>query len=159
MKVQPKLILFTILILVAGFGLYYSGDRLVDFLSIPRELEESRDLYGAEKFYISGGDSLPTFTKEVIVDPFEVREGEEQIFSIWAEDNDAVEKLTAIIFNDAGEKPIELQLVEGTEKMGKWMGSWITKDISDSPRYSTVFKAINKQGEETKMTLWWLAAK
>jgi len=109
----------------------------------------------AGKFYISGGESLPVFTREVIVDPFKVKEGEKQVFSIWAKDPQGVEKVTANIKTDIGEEIIELKLVEGTVEEGRWMSSWITKDISAKSSYSTVFQAKNKEDKVTQMTLSW----
>lgn len=109
----------------------------------------------AEKFYISGGKTLPVFTKEVIVDPFKVKEGEEQIFSIWAKDTQGIDKVTATITTDEGEEIMELELVEGTKEEGRWMGFWTTKNISTKTSYSTNFQAINEEGKDTKMSLFW----
>jgi len=50
---------------------------------------------------------------------------------------------------------MELELVEGDSLEGRWMGFWITKDISTRSSYSTVFQATNKEGKETEMTLSW----
>lgn len=109
----------------------------------------------AEKFYISGGKTPPLFTKEVIVDPFKVKEGEEQIFSIWAKDTQGVESVVATITTDKGDELIELELVEGTKEEGRWVGFWTTKNISNKTSYSTNFQAINEVGEQTKMSLFW----
>lgn len=175
MRIRSKLILFIIFILVVGFGLYYLRARLADLLSLSGGLEEGRDLFEyeewgevegegfifserAERFYISGKDTLPAFIRELNIDPFEVREGEEQIFSVWAKDINAVEKVTALVFNDTGEQLIKLQLVRGTEKEGEWMGSWITKDILAEPQYSTLFRVVNKEGKDSEMTISWQAA-
>lgn len=109
----------------------------------------------SEKFYISSGETFPVFTKEVIVDPFKVKEGEKQTFSIWAKDPQGIEKVIAKISTDEEDEILELELVEGTNIEGRWIGSWITKNISDKLIYSTNFQGTNKMGEQTKMSLFW----
>jgi len=109
----------------------------------------------AEVFFVSGGKTFPVFTKKLIIDPFKVKEGEEQTFSIWAKDPKGIEKVTATISTDTEDKLIELELVEGTNEEGRWLGSWITKDISARSSYPTVFRAFNKESKDTKMTLSW----
>jgi len=126
--------------------------------NIPVE-EKSFPSERAEKFYISGGENFPVFTKEVIVDPFKVKEGEKQTFSIWAKDPQGIEQVRATIQTDAKEEVIELKLVEGNELEGRWLGFWTTKDISTQTSYSIVFQAINKKKEETKVPLSWQVEK
>jgi hypothetical protein len=109
----------------------------------------------AEKFYISSGKTFPVFTKEVIADPFKVKEGEKQTFSIWVKDPQGIKEVRANIDPDAEEELIELELVEGTDQEGRWVGFWITRNISAQSTYSTNFLAINKEGKDTKMTLFW----
>lgn len=108
---------------------------------------------------IGGGQEFPDFTKEAIVDPFRVREGEKQTFSIWVKDPLGVEKLTGKIKTDKGEEIIKFNLVEGTHKEGRWVASWITKDILAQPSYSIIFQAINKEGKENEAPLHWYAEK
>lgn len=142
-----KLILIFIFIFTFGLIIYWGIDKLLDKEWIPSER--------AEKFYISSGKTFPVFTKEVIVDPFKVKDGEEQTFSIWAKDPQGIEEIRANIVTDAEEELIELELVEGTNQEGRWTGSWITKNISAQSTYSTSFLATNKVGEQTKMSLFW----
>jgi len=169
---MSKFILFLVLILVIGFAIYQIGteslEKLLSIFEKPGEEsileeelapEEEFPSERAGKFYISGGKQLPVFTKEVIVDPFKVKEGEEQIFSIWAKDTQGIDKVTATIATDVEEELIELELVEGTNKEGRWIGSWITRNISAQSTYSTSFLAINKEGKDTKMSLFWQVEK
>lgn len=180
---MSKFILFLVLILVIGFAFYQAGFEPLETLfsifekpeeeGIPEEEgvapeEEEEEITPkeefipsdrAEKFYISSGKTLPVFTKEVIVDPFKVKEGEEQTFSIWAKDPQGIKKVTATIKTDTGEEAMELELVEGTSAEGRWMGSWTTKNISTRSSYSTVFQAINKEGNDTEATLAWQVEK
>lgn len=118
--------------------------------------EELRSSDRAEGFFVSGGKTFPAFTKKLIIAPFKVKEGEEQTFSIWAKDPEGIEKVTATVSTDTEDKLIELELVEGTNEEGRWLGSWITKDISVRSSCPTVFQALNKEGEHTEMTISWL---
>jgi len=113
----------------------------------------------AEKFSISGGEDYPIFSKEIIADPFRVKEGEEQYFSIWAKDFEGIEKVTATIKTDKGDEVIEFQLVEGTEKEGRWEGSWLTKNISLSDSYPVEFQAVNNNNRERKSSFLWYVLK
>ena len=88
-----------------------------------------------------------------------MKEGEKQFFPIWAKDPQGIEKVTATIVTDVGDKTIELKSVEGTEEERRWLGFWITKNISDKSTYSTNFQATNKVGEQTKMSLVWQVEK
>ncbi|MBU0546980.1 hypothetical protein KKA72_02350 [Patescibacteria group bacterium] len=164
---MKKFILFLVLILIIGFIFYQEGIKT--FFKKPEEkisLEEeviSKEEFipseRAQKFYISGGKILPVFIKEVIVDPFKVKEGERQVFSIWAKDTQGIERVTAKISTDKEDETIELELVEGTEVEGRWQGFWITKDISVRSSYAAVFQAINKEGKDTETTLVWQVEK
>ena len=129
--------------------------RQPEALSSPVHILSDR----ADKFSVSSKEDQPTFTKELIVDPFKVKEGEEQYFSIWAKDSDGVEKVTATIKTDIEDKTIELQLVEGTEEEGRWEGSWLTSNISLNDSYSTEFQIINKNNKNIKSTLFWYLLK
>jgi len=157
---MPKRNIILLLVLFIFFGLatYWILVRRGDIEPVVYEKPEEQ-IKRSEKFYISGDKTFPVFTKEVIVDPFKIKEGEEQIFSIWAKDPKGIEKVTAIVATDAKEEVIELELVEGTNEEGRWMGSWTTKDVSVRPTYSTVFQAINKEGKDTKMSLFWQVEK
>ncbi len=107
-------------------------------------------------FNVSGGAKSPVFTKTLEVNPYyKVKEGEKQTFSIWAKDNVGIEKVTATIATDNGNEIIELKLFEGTEKEGKWQGSWTTKNISANYSYQTEFIAENIKEESTKLTISW----
>jgi len=113
----------------------------------------------AEKFSVSSGDGYPVFSRELISDPFKVKEGEDQYFSIWAKDPEGVEKVTATIKTDKGDEIIEMQLAEGTETDGRWQCSWLTKNISLSDSYSTEFVIVNKNGKGRESTFSWYLLK
>jgi uncharacterized protein YpmB len=110
-----------------------------------------------------GGDIFPTVFKELIIDPaYEVQEGEEQYFSIWAKDPDGVEKVTITIKTDKEDATIksvfDLQLVEGTSQEGRWEGSWITENIPSSEvdyYYLTDYQLINTNGQEGMFISSW----
>lgn len=145
MQKRKIIILLLILAVFVGFVIYNEMTKEKDFIPSER----------SEKFYISSGEITPAFTREIIVDPFKVREGEKQTFSIWAKDPRGIEKVTATTITDIGDKTIELKLVEGTNEEGRWQGSWIAQNISTKDSYSTIFQATNKENEEAKITLFW----
>ena len=111
----------------------------------------------AATFSTSGGSDYPKFIKELIIDPKNPKEGEKQIFSIWVEDPDGVEKVIALIKTNKGEETIEFKLVEGEKTRGRWQGSWEAKDILIDSRYTydMEFKALNKKGKENKIPFLW----
>lgn len=150
---SKKLIIGILIIFcLAGIGgwLYFSQ---------PKELPSTDTGYifpeQAEKFSISGGGGYPSFVKELIIYPFQVKEGEKQYYSIWVKDPEGIEKVTAVVKTDKDDKIFNLELKEGTEKEGKWEGFWLTENISLNTRYSTEFRAINKNGEDTKSISFW----
>lgn len=151
MEKQYKFILGFIFIFTLGAMIFWGRDRLSSKEWIPSEK--------AEKFYISSGETLPVFTKEVTVDPFKTKEGEKQFFSIWAKDTHGINRVTATTHTDEGEEIIELKLIEETKEEGRWLGFWITKNISIKSSYQTIFQALNKEGQETVMTLSWQVEK
>jgi len=160
------IVLLLILVFIGGIVIYWTKIKPLEIKPFTPGAEEIIPEEGtpfpserAEKFYISSGEGYPVFSKEVIVDPFKVKEGEKQIFSIWAKDPQGIEQVRATIQTDAKEEVIELKLVEGDEIEGKWLGFWTTKDISTQTSYSTVFQAINKKKEETKLPLSWQVEK
>jgi len=106
-------------------------------------------------YSITGGKDFPVFEKELIIDPYKVKEGEIQTFSIWVKDLNGVEKVTAVVATDAGEKIIKLKLTEGTKEDGRWQGFWTTKNISSQLTYSTIIQATNKDGKEIKISPSW----
>jgi hypothetical protein len=121
------------------------------------KLFKEKEVSRAAIFSISGGSNYPKFVKELIIDPKDPKEGEEQIFSTWVEDPDGIEKVTAVIKTNKGEETIEFKLVEGEKTKGRWQGSWEAKDILINSRYTydMEFKAVNKKGKETKVPFLW----
>jgi len=118
--------------------------------------EESFPSDRAETFSIGGPGTYPQFTKELVMDPFDARQGEKQTLSIWAEDLQGVERVYAMVETDKDDELIEFELVEGTCNLGRWMGSWVTRDISVVSRgYQTNFYAVNLGGSNTKMSAVW----
>ena len=162
---SKKLILGVLIIFILGVGgwLYFSQYQFSIFTNQSKEDLEEKKLPPpvhtlsdrAEKFSVSSKEDHPTFTKELIADPFKVKEGEEQYFSVWAKDSSGVEKVIAVIKTDKEDKILELKLVEGTEREGRWEGSWLAKDISLSDSYSTEFQIINKNNQARKSTFFW----
>ena len=159
-KVSKKLVILIIIVfgLALGAGCYLSQQQEEVFpeQQVPLTISDLHGFSGrAEKFFISGGEDYPVFAKELIVDPFKVKEGETQYFSIWAKDPAGIEKVTATVKTDKGDEVLDFELVEGTRMEGKWVGSWITKNISFETAYATEFRAINEKGKDTKLTAFW----
>lgn len=110
----------------------------------------------AETFSVSGpADSYPVFYNQLIVDPFEVKEGERQYFSVWAKDPEGIDKVVAKTATDKGENIFNLKLVEGTEEDGRWVGNWKTEDIGLKKDYITELTAYSKTGEITTVGNSW----
>jgi hypothetical protein len=147
---MPKrLLIFLLIFFFTGI----IGCLIIFRAKLLKEKEVSRTAI----FSISGGLTYPKFVKELIIDPKDPKEGEEQIFSIWVEDPDGIEKVTAVIKTNKGEKTIVFKLVEGEKTRGKWQGSWEAKDILIDSRYTydMEFKALNKKGKENKVPFLW----
>jgi len=155
---KRALILFLIFTFIIGIVSYFTIFRTKHFKGkeIPFE-EKFTPSERAAIFSTSGGSDYPKFVKELVIDPKNPREGEKQIFSIWAEDPDGVEKVTAVMKTNKGEETIEFKLVEGEKTEGRWQGSWEAKDILIDSRYTydMDFKALNKKGKETKVPFLW----
>ena len=155
-----KLIIGILIVLGLGIGgwVYFSQSPILPANILPaKKSSPSPHIISdrAEKFSVSSGEDYPIFSKEIIADPFRVKEGEEQYFSIWAKDFEGIEKVTATIKTDKGDEVFELRLTEGTEKEGRWEGSWVTKNISLSDSYPTEFRAVNKNNKDRKSTFFW----
>jgi len=122
-----------------------------------KPLTEEKQLFSlkAKTYYISGSEQFPTFFKELIADPFKVKLGEKQTFSIWAKDPKGIKKVSGEITTDKGKEQIEFSLVEGAKEEGRWQGSWMTKDITSGRYYNIVLQAINEEGKETKLPFNW----
>ena len=155
-----KLFLFLILVFVIGLGI---SSILLKPLIIPEEQPEKEEV-ASEEFIpseraiigkIGGGTSPPLFLKEVIIDPFRVKQGEKQTFSIWVKDPKGIEKVIGKIETDVGEEIIEFQLVQGIAEDGRWQGSWITRDISISSIYSILIQATNTEGKTNTLSPPW----
>ena len=106
----------------------------------------------AEKFSVSSGSSLPAFAKQLIIDPYNVVQGERQVFSVWARDEQGIESVVGEVYTDRGGESFDLSLVEGDEKMGRWQGEWTTKDLDLKDTYSFSLTAVSREGKSTKMT-------
>jgi len=103
----------------------------------------------AEKYYISSGGGYPSFTKELIIDPFfDVQDGEEQYLSIWAQDPTGIAKVTATVKLNEGDKIVEFQLAEGTKEEGRWEGTWTIENVASNPKCKTEYWAVSESGEE-----------
>lgn len=95
----------------------------------------------------------PTFLKELIIDPYYVSEGQNQIFSVWAKDPEGIVTVKAIIELKQAKKEIEFKLVKGTIYEGKWQGFWKASRIVPKKIYPVRLLAKNKKGEETHLTI------
>jgi len=129
---------------------FSSGGNPVDFSQPTRK----------ETFSVSQyKDEPPLFTEELTIDPFRVKEGERQYFSIWVKDPSGVEKVMAKVTTDKGEENFNFQLVKGTKENGQWLGFWETRNISLNEMYPTEISAQGKKGGTTKLTCFWYTLK
>jgi len=161
-------------LIIVGGWFYFSNYQIPIFTpgspeeTVPEPKEEIPPVHilsdRADVSSVGGGGGIyPTFIKQLIIDPaYEVKEGEEQYFSIWVKDPTGIERATAIVKTDKEDgiikTVIELRLVEGTAEEGRWEGSWITEDIPARDvtlYYLTDFWVINKDAGERKFTSSW----
>ncbi len=157
-------LILLIVIIVAGLAVFQFIREPEKELILPLELEQKiiqpaptqkikpEELIiseRGERFSVGGGREFPMFTKELVIDPFEVKQEEKQLFSIWVKDSEGIESVLAIAKTAKEPKTIELVLVEGTIKQGRWKGFWITENISQIPLLKITFRAVNKNNQET----------
>jgi hypothetical protein len=158
---RKSIIVITIifcLIIIAGW-FYFSNYQIPLSTSgspeenVSEQEEEASPIHTlsdrAEKYYISSGGGYPSFTKELIIDPFfEVQDGEEQYLSIWAQDPTGIAEVTATVKLNEGDRTIDLQLAEGTPQEGRWEGIWIIENVSSNPKCKTEYRVVSESGEE-----------
>ena len=145
-KIFSLIILIVLIVVLIAFVLKFKD-------SIFQKQEESVfPSERAEKFSVSSGSSLPAFAKQLIIDPYDVIQGERQIFSVWARDEQGIESVVGEVYTDRGGESFDLSLVEGDEKMGRWQGEWTTKYLDLKDIYSFSLTAVSREGKSTKMT-------
>jgi len=146
-------------LIIVGGWFYFSNYQVPIFTpgspgeTVPEQEEEVPSVHilsdRAEKYYISSGGGYPSFTKELIIDPFfDVQDGEEQYLSIWAQDPAGIAKVTATVKLNEGDKIVEFQLAEGTKEEGRWEGTWIIENVASNPKCKTEYWAVSESGEE-----------
>ena len=114
----------------------------------------------AETFSVSGpADTFPVFYKDLIIDPFRVKEGEQQYFSVWLTDLVGIEKVTGSIETNSGPVPVSFALVEGTAKDGRWLATWKVTGFNREDAYSHEIVAVNEEGKDSKITCFWYLIK
>lgn len=161
------LYLFLILILLIGVSLFwktfFSQERKRgegNVILIP--IEERFPSEKAEKFSITGNSkNYPSFYKELIIDPaaspnlYKIKKGERQTYSIWVRGNQEIKKVVALIRTNSKQEIVDLKLVEGDLKEGRWQGSWIVYDVSPNSKYMTTLEAVDIAGNKTSITIPW----
>jgi len=148
------------LALVAGCYLYQSifpSELPSQFLLLIRSVGPVHNFSDrAGIFSVSGPEgSYPVFYKELMVDPFEVREGEKQYFSVWAKDPEGIDKVIGQIKTDTEVFQFNFSLTEGNRKGGRWTGSWKVKDVGQQKSYTTEITAYSTTGETTTIGNAW----
>jgi len=140
------------LILIILIGIIFVGLKQNWFSS----LEESKTAVfpseRAEMFGVSSSSGLPAFAEQLIIDPYNVSEGEKQVFSIWANDEQGIENVKGEVYTDNGVESFDLSLLEGDKKMGRWQGEWMVKDLDLQDSYSFSLTAVSEEGKSTRMT-------
>jgi hypothetical protein len=115
-----------------------------------QNLEQGRP---SQVFKISSGEkTYPRFIKEAYFKPYEVSTGDSQIFYVWVEDPDGVATVKAEIETDLQTNNVDLKLVEGDNKEGRWEGSWHVCSVKNKDYYRIVFKAQSIKGQEANFT-------
>lgn len=109
--------------------------------------------HGKQTYYIQGSHNSPQFM-EAIIDPVDVRVGDNQTMTIKIRDEYSITKVEAQVETDTGIKIYKLDLVEGIDTDGIWQGSWTVHD-THSEKYRTTFFAIDSNNEPSIITLTW----
>ena len=125
----------------------YSSFEIDDLLNNQNEIGEEG--LPVKEFKITSGEkTYPRFIKSVFFKPYDVAIGDSQIFSIWAEDLNGVEKVQAEIETDLETQYIDMEIVGGDKKMGLWENSWHVCNLRKKEYYQIVFRAFSENGEE-----------
>jgi len=88
------------------------------------------------------------------------RAGQEQVFSIWAKSPDGVVQVIATV-NKQWEfhayASFELELVEGTDQEGRWMGSWVpVGEACWGSHYDLRFDLVDAGGRSSSWEIAWV---
>lgn len=157
-KTAFSVIIGLIVVLLIVLGLFLGNKHLGWFraeepVPIPETYVPSDR---AKTFGISSeeGDG-PRFVKEVTIDPFSIRTGDNQYFSIWIEDPKGIERITIELETDGDPEIADMALVEGTPEAGRWLGGRIAEEFYKGNYYLAIFRAKNMIGEEKKMNILW----
>ncbi|MBI2013859.1 MAG: hypothetical protein HYS87_03480 [Candidatus Colwellbacteria bacterium] len=76
-----------------------------------------------EVFTVSSGERGPRIVSGFI-DPFDIKRGEEQMFSVHVTNFRPVKSVTVTIKTETQEYPYQLELLNGRSRDGFWQGKW-----------------------------------
>ena len=113
----------------------------------PRPIAQGRQIYSTR-----GGSKIgPKFNK-IVVNPFDPKKGEMQMFEAKIKDITPITTVTLTLKTDHGEKNYPLKLSQGKDTDGVWSVSFETEDIHNYI-YTATFVAENNKKEKSKTVL------
>jgi hypothetical protein len=153
------------LLLIIVFGVWFLGDiegwwviniksaPLIDINKLPYELSQKGD-----RFSISG-DEAGNFV-EVMFDPFELKQGEEQIIILVLKNPDDIESAIATVQDGGGSKILNfVRIFENKEKnLAYYKISWNPQNLEPGISYQVNFEYLLKAGQKNQMGLFWHSA-
>jgi len=113
----------------------------------PRPIAQGKQTYSTQ-----GGSKTGPKVSKVVVDPFDPKTGEKQMFEVKIKDTTPVITVTLTLKTDHGEKNYPLKLFQGKDTDGLWSISFETEDKHDYV-YTATITAENNKKEKNKIVL------
>lgn len=116
----------------------------------PPPLPSGKQTYTIE----NGQKDLKIQITKAIIDPLDVKPGQQQNMSLNIKSQTEIDSVTAEIDTDTGKKTQALNLTSKNAGEEQWSGSWMVRD-THSTTYHTTFTAKDKNGNSQVITLDW----
>lgn len=159
-KILSSIVVALILLII--FGLWWLGDIEGWWI-----LDIQDNLVAGNPYVPSGrsdtfsisGDEAGNFT-EVTFDPFELKQGEEQIMILVLKNPDEIESAVAAVQDGEGFKILNfVRFFEDKEKnLAYYKINWNPQNLESGISYQVNFEYLLKTGQKNQMGLFWHSA-
>lgn len=105
--------------------------------SVPRPLATGKQTFTV----MNSADAKGPRLKEVTIDPYDARNGRQQMISLLVTDPAGVVSASVTVATDSRTTDVPLQLAIGTATEGVWAGTWTVNDTTDT-NYAMKFHAV-----------------
>ncbi|MBU1046032.1 hypothetical protein KJ616_02845 [Patescibacteria group bacterium] len=162
-KTFSSIIIILLLVIVLGF--WWWGDIEGWWMMCGRQansvIDESSPYIPSDRsdtFSISGNEA-GDFT-EITFDPFELREGEEQIIILVLKNPDEIDSVVASVRDGNGFKILNfVRFFEDKERnLAHYKISWSPQNLEPGISYPVTFEYLLKSGQKNQMALFWHSA-